>query len=340
MAHLRLIPCLLLLAGLFACSATERRDITKPGPVVEAGIAGLPPRYQPLFEALTDAVNAKEDAVARRIALGLEARLAADAARGRTAPDARRMLESFQKLLEGRRLVSLLDLELEVRPSNTPHAVALFLRARANHSEPVVLRPGGVSLRVLRVSLTPEGQEQRGVRNLSRPDLTSLALDREWTEYPLGLFATTIPGNALAARSRWSARLLAGTIVAEGETYPAQDAAVTVVERVDLAAFLPNSAIEPAELKNYLERPDPQLPALLERTVRIAPERRGEALDQITPRILAMTPEEIAWVAPCLRWLAETSGPGRDPETWRRILKTRGRTTESTGDSLDLSIGR
>jgi len=322
----RTLLLLALLAAPLGCRATSR----PPGsPPPARTISGAAPRHQPQLEALTAAIEEGDDGVARRIAASLRARLAVEAVRGVEGTDhAQELLEGFERVLKGRLLVDALELELVDRLLPSGDAVRIVLRARSRRR--VALRPSGAQLRVHRMSLSPEGKESRAVRTIAVADLGELPLDDGWVEVPLDTFATTIPSNALGARTRWTLELLAGDVLEEDVPYPAQDVRVAGAERVDLAPFLPNLPVEPQELVAYAQRDELAMPPLLERTVRIAPERREEALDLLTAEVEGMTAEQIARLVPTLRWLSRTGLPGRDPLAWRAWLRRRAEVRSDT----------
>lgn len=319
MRHLVAFAVLALaLPGCAGPRANEVRGI--PAGTVE----GIAPRYQPLFEALRDAVEADEDETARQIADNLAARLALEPEGTRGRRDAQRLLQGFERVLDGRALVDSLDLRLALREESGGRAVRVVLRARAERRTRLELRPAAASLLSYRVTLAEDGRETSSVRTQGVPNLDVLAVDSDgWVEVPLATFPTSLPRNAIAARTHWSLSLLAGDVVEESERYPAMHVPVGAVERVDLAHYLPNGPVEPAELLTYLQRPDVALPPILERTVRIVPERREEALDLLAPLVERSTPEALERMIPSLRWLARTSAPGRDPLAWKEWLANR-----------------
>ena len=95
--------------------------------------------------------------------------------------------------------------------------------------------------------------------------------------------------------------------------------------------------VEPAEFARYIERGAPSLPALLERAGRLAPERRGEALDLATPALLRYLPEELERIAPALRWLLGEDEPPVDARGWKLWLESRGtRASDPARPRLDL----
>jgi len=73
--------------------------------------------------------------------------------------------------------------------------------------------------------------------------------------------------------------------------------------------------------------------------VRIAPERREEALDLLTPAVLRLgreRPERLEACAPALRWLARTGRQGNAPSAWTAWFEARQASAEDAGRSLDL----
>ena len=312
--------------ALAACRASGPATNLVVEPVRLRGTAGLAPRFQPQFEALQRALEAHEDEVARQIARSLRLRLDLEAAQGgEAARDARRLLEGMERILHGRDLVDSLELELVVRELDGP-SVELFLRARTERRTRLELRAGAALLRVHRVTLSPSDRGQEGfvVRTHGVGSLERLRLDSDgWLEVSLGTFPTLLPGNALAGRTHWSLHFRAAQIEEEDRSYPAMDIPPAVVERVDLAPFLPTAPVEPSELASYAARTDGSQLALYERTVRIDPGRREEALDLLAPLAAGCTTEELARIVPTLRWLAGIGQGGNDPELWRAWLAAR-----------------
>ena len=97
------------------------------------------------------------------------------------------------------------------------------------------------------------------------------------------------------------------------------------------------SSSEPAELARYASGATPWLPALLERAVRVAPERRGEALDLLAPLVETSTPAQIERLAPALRWLSGASDPEAGHLGWKSWFRDRARPPEpESGSGLDI----
>lgn len=327
-----LLALLVLAFGAGACSSAPSSNLALE-PVPARGVASLAPRYQAQFAALGDALDAHEDAVARRIAQQVRLRLTLEgAAGGEAARAAGELLDGMERVLDGRALVASLRLELAVRPAEGSF-VEVVLRASTVRRTRVRFRPGPAVLRIHRVTLNPSdgGKEGRAVRTQGVREL-DLELDAEgWTEVSLGTFPTVLPGNVLAARTRWSLEFRSGEVQEEGRSLPAMDVPPVVAERVDLAPVLPTAPVEPAELARYADLPDGKWLALLERTVRIHPDRREEALDLLTPVIRRQSDEQLTRLVPTLRWLAPTGQPGRDPVRWRAWLEERARARAADG---------
>jgi len=321
------MPTWLLALPLLACASDGPTTHAVRSPRARS-LVGIAPRYQPLLFALKSALEAHEDDSARRIARNLRSRIEADRGAGESSQtdDVLEFLEAFERILTGRGLTDSLDLELFLRTDEAAQHTQVLLRARTSRATRVELRPGPALLRIHRILLLPDGREARSVLTQGVGNMLSLALDSEgWLEVPLASFSSTIPGNALAARTSWSLSLRAGEILEEGASFPAMDVAVLPVERVDLAYFLPTAPVDPEELSSYVQRAEVSLAPILERTVRVLPERREEALDLLAPLVEAWTAEQIERVVPTLRWLSRVNFPGLDPLLWREWLRNRTR---------------
>ena len=289
----------------------------------------------PAFDQLGEAVRERRDPEARRI-------LARIWSMGPTGP-ARRAAESYQRVLDGRALVEALDLRLESAPD--PAAAGRFrveLVGTAGDRE-LQLAAGGGRLRFGLTALGVSGAEHRRSRTIVLDSLVALRFtpDRP-TRLELGTFDLPL-GGALAVRGVWELDLLAGGIREERDL-PAMGVPVRSCEAVRLAPWLPGAPVEPGELIRLLREeimdpagavasPQRQLPRILERTVRIAPARREEALDLLVPVALEMIPSERTLIVPSLRWLSGVARLGGDDHAWvgwleerqRRLQEARGR---------------
>lgn len=308
-----LLAALAALAG--ACAGGPQQDLDEP--IVLAGGGPVAAEHVPALEALERAVFDGDDEVARSTLQRLLAREPG----GRALELAR----AFERVLDGRALVASLDLRLAAEELEGHVATyRLWLLAAHPHASEVRFRPGAASLRESLLSVDPEGAESRAVSNLAIDDLDTLVLP-PGEELRVELATLHLPSRPglLALRSRLELALLPGAITIEGRRLPARDARVERVEIVRLAGFLPTSTVEPSELLRYVQGERVERPPLMERAVRIAPGRRAEALDLLSPQVEGMSLLTLERIVPALRWLAGTTAPGGDPEAWRRWLRAR-----------------
>jgi hypothetical protein len=286
------------------------------GEAVEEPPARYDGRYEPAFAALRAALDAHDDAQARRI---LERLLARN-------PDARTraFAESFGRILDGRELAG--DLELFLLPSSVlaaPHKVRLELAARHTRAQDVLYRGGPATLRVVLTGVDVQGSEQRVWRALALPALARLAVPAAQTAVlDLGEFEVSGSGN-LALQADWELVLRAGTLSTGGEEFPANELPVRGAATVRLAPWLPGGPIPAAALADYVSGGGRALPALMERAVRVDPEEREQALDALEAPALGLPASELERLVPALRWLSGRRDLGADPALWRQWLAER-----------------
>jgi hypothetical protein len=228
------------------------------------------------------------------------------------------------------------------RPEGDERAVRLVLQATSDWSAPLVLEPGAATLKVHRTLVTPGGKESHVVRKQGLRGFERLWIDPDGaSEISLGTFPLYLTNDVLAGRTEWELELLSGSIHEGDVQYPAMRVSVASTERTDLAHFLPNGPVEPDDLAAYVARPDVAMPPIMERTVRVLPERREEALDALAPLASRATLEELARIAPTLRWLARTTQPSGDPLAWRDWMAARSaRRASERGARPRLDISR
>jgi len=291
----------------------------------------IDPAFQPAFDALAAAVKDGEDELARRILAGIMAR--------HPPEHLREFARGYERILDGRALGRELDLALVSEPVvGSAGDFRLVLEAGHGRTEPVVLRLPPAGLRRTVTAIDPSGNESRSLTTAFTPAVEDLSVPPgervrvRLLDYELEL------GGALAARERWTLEMHAGVFEVGGEELPAQDPVVRAAERTRLAPFLPPAPVEPAELARYLAGDELYLPALIERAVRIAPERREEALDALTPVVLRLEqerPARLESAAPALRWLART-GRQDTPAAWAAWFAARRESAEHPPGALDL----
>ncbi len=312
-----------LLVFLAACRSAATGSVPKVAPP-----APVPERYWPAFEALAAAVEAHEDEVARGILGGLSARLAAEREPSPAeAPGIARALsivDGYPRILRGRGLVAGIDLELHAVEAAESSSVRVFLRASSRHDRELLMRPGPSTLRIQQTSLGPLGAEMHSAWTRHVAGLEEFIVAKEGSvDVPLGSFPLAVPGDSLATRMRWDLVLRSGEIETGEGACPAAGIVVSGVQVERLAAVLPTAPVEPSELARYASGGTPWLPALLERALRVAPERRGEALDLLAPLVETSTPAQLERLAPALRWLSGESDPVAGHLGWKSWFRDR-----------------
>lgn len=288
-------------------------------PAIERDLqSGVPPEFVPALEAVQVALAEGDELNARRALL----RLLARQPEGRTLELAR----GFERILDGRERIGWLDWRLEAAEDpERPGSYDLVLVASQQGPERLVLRSGGARLRVTQYAVDPDGHERRGSRRDAVPFPSELELPTEGElRLPIADLSLEPPTGVLAFSSVFDFELLPGEFVEDERHLPVQTVPVESLEIVRLAGELSAAPLDPGELVAYVDRGHIFVPALLERTVRILPGRRAEALDGLTPVVERLNIVELELLVPALRWLSRSDVPGGDPEAWRRWLRERG----------------
>jgi hypothetical protein len=142
----------------------------------------------------------------------------------------------------------------------------------------------------------------------------------EQLEVSLGRHPSMPLGGALAVRETFLLRMGAGGLREGGEIYPAQDWPEARGSHVGLAGFLPNSVVDPSWLLESLEEDSLGMPGLVERAVRIDPERYQETLAGLRGPVERATPEMFSRLEPILRWFCSHDPQPKGLEDWRAHL--------------------
>ena len=257
-----------------------------------------------LLATLERAVRAGDDELAERLVTRLEARA--------STPELRELAASYRRVLYGRRLTAQVQLSLRSQPTARPGVFRLMLDARHGHERPLrlLLPPGTLELRRQRV--LPTGDSSRDLDTRLVAALSDLELaPGEARALPLLEYELEV-GVALAVRESWRLVTLGGELAEGEERYPVAHLEVAPCERQRLAGYLPRASLPPEELLSYIARERIHLPALLERTVRIAPERRLETLGALEPVLEELRrerPEHFVGLAPALAWITRRTDP-------------------------------
>lgn len=270
-------------------------------------------RFEHAFGQLARAVDAGDDAVARRILAGILAR----GPSGRAAEVA----QGFEAILDGRRLAEELAFELVADPlPDGEGAYALALRCTGTPYDDVTLRLPPMTVERLATWVTPGGSEARSIEALTVEEVHRLRVPAGGeVRLELGVFRPELDG-ALAQRDRWRAETRSGEVLVGERPLPVRAPDVRSLELVHLAPFLPREPVDPQALLDYVRRESVAMPPLMERAVRIPPERWNETLRRLRPVAAELSDERLSEIAPALRWLSRTARVGGDPRAWRLIL--------------------
>jgi len=263
--------------------------------------------FEPSLLAANEALAAGDDELARAILSYARARRPAGAALA--------TLERLDAVLAGRELLRGVRLELRARTVPGAERARVELVGRNDGAATIVLECSGASLDGLATALTVQGAEQRTAQRLTVDALDHLVLEPGCeVRVPLGEFPAATRG-CVAVRTNWKLTP-AGTVARlNGFEIPAQEIEALSNDWVLVDPRFPAGAVTPEELADYVRRGAPSMAALLERTVRVAPERHAEALDVLTPALLDRPLLEIARAAPVLRWLSgERLGDSFEPD--------------------------
>lgn len=289
--------------------------------------------FELAFAEISAALEARDEALARSILNYANARQPRGAAL--------EIAQRFERVLEGRVRLGRLSLALVARPVEDGARFAVELVARNDSSQSLQLRARGAALDYLIVGLTAEGVEHRTAQRAFVDALDRLhAPAGEQVRIGVGQFEAPL-GGSIAVRGSWRMSAASGSIFVDDLELPASELRVAACESVRLDARLPRSPIEPAELADYLRRGAPTMASLLERAVRITPERREEALALLTPILLQRPLLEIGRAAPVLRWLSGErvdDGFGEDGPRWKSWLEDRAAPDEGAPQPPQLEL--
>ncbi len=335
---------LALLAGLLlaACVSPEAAREAGLGPqaredetlaLEEEVRRSVPLELMPAFEAVVQALEDGDELVAR----GALSRVFASRPEGR----ALELALAFERILDGRALTKSLHLRLETEElGSSPLEFRVYLHASHEGTEALRLRASGARVHELLVVVDPDGREARSSHRVGVDFPSELLLPAgEELRFELAVLQLPTPPGLLALSAQLRLEVLPGELLTEeGRSLPAQEVRVEELELVRLASFLPSTTVEPEQVVSYVSRGKIYVPALMERVVRVAPARRGETLDALTPLVESMSLVELELLVPGLRWLARTTGPGGSPVAWRSWLRQRARrsVSEPDWDSIDL----
>jgi hypothetical protein len=215
-------------------------------------------------------------------------------------------------------------------------AYRLLLVCTSPASEPVRLELPPPTLERLTTRVSALGGEERTVASLSVDELPGSTVPAGGeAALDLGVHAPEL-GPFLAQRDRWRLEVRSGSAEVGGRTLPLRAPEMQSLELVHLAPFLPPEPVEPDELLRYVQQRRVALPPLMERAVRIPPERWNETLARFSPVADRLSDKRLTFVAPALRWLSRSALLGADPRGWRVALASVELPGETQRDGLDL----
>lgn len=301
-------------ALLAACASTGAEPVVAP-----AGGPAPAYEFQPALSDLRAALAAREDETAQSLLDRLRAR--------RPPQEIAELLDGFQRVLEGRALVRGLALELvcveqpRAAGGAARYSVALALTNRGAAEVELHWPPASLLRFTTRIDARGDLTTDTHAQPLRAWPPFALAAG-ERNERPLGDFEVAL-GAALAAREHLRLELRGGEAVVAGAAVPLARVAPPSAVVVRLAPFLPNAAVEPAELVRYACQGELRRAALVERAVRTPPQRYGEALDLFAARADELSPEQLALISPALCWLAREAELGADGSGWKQWLARR-----------------
>lgn len=342
------VACLVPAAACVTPSGPSAAPLNTGRVIIQAApdggsVAADQTRFLPAVEALRDAVEARQDVEARRILARLDAMS--------PGAEVRALMDAFERILDGRALALKIETRLIAREiADAPGDYRLVIELTSRDPQPISMRPAGARLRVAYTSVDPLGSAQTAIQYASVEGLERIELEPDKAvTIELVEVSPPQPAGMLALEGDFRVEFLATELIHAGRSLPANDMPGPRTRIVRLAGYIPNGTIEPAELLRYVEEGDVHVPALMERTVRILPDRRTETLDLLTPLVAKLANPDLQEVVPALRWLTGAASPGGDPEAWRRWMAHRalgdssgppGSSAVPAGRGLDLPSAR
>ncbi|MFT5284304.1 MAG: hypothetical protein ACI8TQ_000460 [Planctomycetota bacterium] len=299
-----------------------------------AGNSPIEPRFLNSLRLLGAAVEAGEDESAQRILNGILGR----APEGHTLE----IVEGFQEVLEGRFVAKQIAFNLieEDAPSSLSSdnggSYLLTLQVTNRGSTPVQIFLPPPTLHHLDHQIFLSGSETKSMDSRIIDGLDGLSLlIGETVRIELGEYSA-VTAKALARRERWKVKMLSGEFEVDGRRLPFSAPSVHFCEVVLLADYLSDEPIAPQALLDYVQAQSINMPALLERCVRIPPSRWTETLESLAPIVQAMDDQRVTDIAPVLRWLSRSGLIGGDARTWRFALSQIKGEAQQSRPALDL----
>ncbi len=287
-------------------------------------LASVSPRHRAAFVGLLEALESQENQAAEDLLSRLipQLELELEEREGDQQAEVRwqlRAAQRFGRILKGRARLASLNFRLELQGDRAPRSLILTIKSR--WPAPMELRPGPAMLsqQALLIGRNGEGAEMAASRAF--PSLEELELPPLGTlTVNLGPHRASALGGALGLRETLVLHMGAGGLLEGGEIYPAQTWPEARCMQIQLAAFLPNGVLAPAELVRQVTTGQMGMSALVERAIRIKPERYREALLGLRAPVERATPEMFSRMEPLLRWFCPHEPRPSGLEAWREHL--------------------
>jgi hypothetical protein len=218
-----------------------------------------------------------------------------------------------------------------------PRVVARLLLVAENSADVAMeLKPGPATLTTTKTSVAPvpavhiagasAGSQEERSETHPFTEIKSLRVDPGGSvEVELARFFIDVPDNLLAVRLSFELELRSGVIVRDGRELPAMNVGVRGDE-VTCWIHLrhPEWKATPESLEEFAVGVGTAAgDCALEIAVRMPAAERSRALDRLAAREHDISRTRLEELVPALRWLADDSTMGGDPDLWRAFLRAR-----------------
>ena len=292
-----------------------------------AGSAVLDVGLQFAFDELRAAVEEDEDEMARAILRRLKPRI--------SDPLSQKLADGYEQVLTGRSARDAISGEVII-DELAEGGFAVSLALSQGLFDAMTLTPGHVKVHAMTRSIDLAGHQSIYAVDRFVEVVESWVLTRDQvSSVPLGSDLLSFGDGLLAVRCEWKVVLGAGSVELPAGLFPLMGVDIRDGVIVRLSKEVPTQVVEPEELLRYCLEPVVRVDALLERTVRISPDRYGETLDLIGEGEPGLSPARIQELIPSLAWLTGSSLMRANASEWREWLQDRA-VAGDRSESLDL----
>ena len=279
------------------------------------------------FDELRAAVAEDEDEMARAILRRLKPRISDSLSQ--------KLADGYEQVLMGRSARDAISAEVNI-DELAEGGFAVSLALSQSLFDGMTLTPSHVKVHAMTRSIDIAGHQSIYAvdRIVEVVEGWSLMRDKVGS-IPLGSDLPSFGDGLLAVRCEWKVVLGAGSVELPDGIFPLMGVNIRDGAIVRLSKEVPTQAVEPEELLRYCLEPVVRVDALLERTVRIAPNRYEETLDLIGEGESRLSPARIQELIPSLAWLTGSSVMRANASEWREWLQARA-VAGDRSESLDL----